>query len=79
MVQKVLHPKHLNEQDQKNDETLIHKRDREAEPAFPINKPDNDLKTLDPKLILKALDEAVQTVGSHKGGPDDNATEQTMI
>jgi hypothetical protein len=50
----------------------------EARPAFPIDNPDNDLKTLDPKLTLKNLDEAKQTVGSHKGGPDGDATEQTM-
>jgi hypothetical protein len=31
----------------------------EVEPAFPIDNPDNDLKTLDPKLTLRDLDEAM--------------------
>jgi hypothetical protein len=30
----------------------------EAELAFPIDNPDNDVKTLDPKLTLKHIDEA---------------------
>jgi hypothetical protein len=34
----------------------------EDELAFPIDNPDNDLKTLDPKLTLKDLDEAKQIV-----------------
>jgi hypothetical protein len=34
----------------------------EAELAFPIDNCDNDLKTLDPKLTLKGLDEAKQIV-----------------
>jgi hypothetical protein len=50
-----------------------------AEPAFPINNPDNDLRTLDLKLTLKDLDEAIQTARSHKDDPDDDVTEQTMI
>jgi hypothetical protein len=62
----VLDPKHLNEQDQKDTETLSHKRDMEAELAFLIDNPDNDLKTLDPKLTLKDLDEAKQIVGARK-------------
>jgi hypothetical protein len=50
-----------------------------AEPAFKINNPDNDLRTLDLKLTLKDLDEAIQTAGSHKDDLDDDVTEQTMI
>jgi hypothetical protein len=38
----------------------------EAELAFPIDNPDNDLKTLDPKLTLKDLDEKKQIAGSRK-------------
>jgi hypothetical protein len=38
----------------------------EAELAFPIDNPDNDLKTLDLKLTLKDLDEAKQIVGGRK-------------
>jgi hypothetical protein len=34
----------------------------EAELTFPIDNPNNDLKTLDPKLALKDLDEAKQIV-----------------
>jgi hypothetical protein len=45
-MQKVLDPKHLNEQDQKD-----------AESAFPINNTDNDLKTPDLKQTLEDLDE----------------------
>jgi hypothetical protein len=52
--------------------------DMEAELAFPINNPDNDLKTFDPKLTLKDLDEAKQIVGGQKDDPDDDATEQMM-
>jgi hypothetical protein len=37
-----------------------------AELAFPINNPDNDLKTLDPKLPLKDIDEAKQIVRGRK-------------
>jgi hypothetical protein len=51
----------------------------EAGHAFPIDNPNNDIKTLDPKLTLKDLDEAKQTVRSHNGGSDDDATEQTMM
>jgi hypothetical protein len=49
----------------------------EAELAFPIDNPDNDLKTLDPKLTIKDLDEAKQIVGGQKDDSDDDATEQT--
>jgi hypothetical protein len=38
----------------------------EAELAFSINNADNDLKTLDPKLTLKDLNEAKQIVGARK-------------
>jgi hypothetical protein len=38
----------------------------EAELAFPIDNPDNDLKTLDTKLILKDLDEAKQIARGQK-------------
>jgi hypothetical protein len=38
--------------------------------------PDNDLKTLDPKLTLKDIDEAKQIVGGQKDDPDDDVTEQ---
>jgi hypothetical protein len=34
----------------------------EVELAFPIDKPNNDLKTLNTKLTLKGLDEAKQIV-----------------
>jgi hypothetical protein len=51
--------------------------DREVEPAFPIDTPDNGLKILDSRQTLKNLDEAMQIVGSHKGGLDDDATEKT--
>jgi hypothetical protein len=37
-----------------------------AKLAFPIDNPDNDLKTIDPKLTLKELDEAKQIVGGQK-------------
>jgi hypothetical protein len=47
-----------------------------AELAFPIENPDNDLKTLNPKLTLKDLDEAKQIVGGQKDDPDDDATKQ---
>jgi hypothetical protein len=50
----------------------------EAELAFPIDNPDNDLKTLDPKLTLKDHDEAKQIAGGQKDDPDDDATEQMM-
>jgi hypothetical protein len=53
----MLNLKHLNEQDQKNVETLTCYRHREAEPAFSIDNSDNDLKILDPKLSLKDFDE----------------------
>jgi hypothetical protein len=46
-----------------------------AELAFPIDNPDNDLKTLDPKLTLKDLNEAKQIVGGQKDDPDDDATD----
>jgi hypothetical protein len=46
--------------------------------AFPINNPDNDLKTLDPKLTLKDLDETKRIVGGQKDDSDDDATEQMM-
>jgi hypothetical protein len=46
----------------------------EAELAFPIDNPDNDLKTLDPKLTLKDLDEVKQIVGGQKDVPDDDVT-----
>jgi hypothetical protein len=51
----------------------------EAKLAFPINNTDNDLKTIDPKLTLKDLDEAKQIVGGQKDDPDDDATEQMMM
>jgi hypothetical protein len=47
-----------------------------AKLAFPIDNPDNDLKTLDPKLTLKDLNEAKQIVGAQKDDPDDDAIEQ---
>jgi hypothetical protein len=72
----VLYPKHLNEQNQKDDETLSHYRDMEVELAFPIDNPNNDLKTLDPKLTLKDLDEVKQIAGGQKDVPDDDVTEQ---
>jgi hypothetical protein len=50
-----------------------------AEPAFLIDNPVNDQKTLDLKHTLKVLDEVMLTGGSHKGGPDDDATEQMMM
>jgi hypothetical protein len=46
-----------------------------AKLAFPIDNPDNDLKTLDPKLPLKDIDEAKQIVRGQKDVPDDDATE----
>jgi hypothetical protein len=51
----------------------------EAELAFPIDNPDNDLKTLDPKLTLKNLNEAKQIAGGQKDVPDDDATKQMMM
>jgi hypothetical protein len=48
----------MNEQDQKDTETLTHYSDREVESAFPINNPDNDLKTPDLKQTLEDLDKA---------------------
>jgi hypothetical protein len=53
--------------------------DMEAKLAFPVKNPDNDLKTLDPKLTLKDLDEAKQIAGGQKDVPDDDATEQMMM
>jgi hypothetical protein len=50
----------------------------EAELAFSIDNLDNDLKTLDPKLTLKDIDEAKQIAGGQKDDPDDDATEQMM-
>jgi hypothetical protein len=50
----------------------------EAGLAFPIDNPDNDLKTLNSKLTLKDLDEAKQIVRGQKDDPDDDATEQMM-
>jgi hypothetical protein len=47
-----------------------------AELAFPIDNPDNDVKTLDPKLTLKDLDEAKQIAGGQKDDPNDDAIEQ---
>jgi hypothetical protein len=47
--------------------------------AFIIDNSNNDLKTLDPKLALKDLDEVKQTVESHKGGPYNDVTEQTTM
>jgi hypothetical protein len=47
-----------------------------VELAFPIDNLNNDLKTLDPKLSLKDLDEAKQIVEGQKDDPDDDATEQ---
>jgi hypothetical protein len=47
-----------------------------AELAFPIDNSDNDVKTLDPKLTLKDLDEAKQIAGGQKDDPDDDAIEQ---
>jgi hypothetical protein len=49
----------------------------EAESAFPIDNPDNDLKTLDPKQTLEDLDEAMQIIENYKDDPDDDATKQT--
>jgi hypothetical protein len=72
----MLDPKHLNEQDQKDAETLSHERDMEVKLTFPIDNPDNDLKTLFSKLTLKDLDEAKQIAGGQKDDPDDDATEQ---
>jgi hypothetical protein len=48
----------------------------EAEFAFPIDNPDNDLKTLNPKLIVKDLDETKQIVRGQKDDPNNDATEQ---
>jgi hypothetical protein len=48
----------------------------EVELAFPIDNPDNDLKTLDSKLTLKDIDEAKQIAGGQKDVPDDDATKQ---
>jgi hypothetical protein len=42
----------------------------EAELAFSIDNPDNDLKTLDLKLTLKDLDEAKQIVGGEASGTE---------
>jgi hypothetical protein len=50
----------------------------EVEPAFPIDNPNNDLKTHNLKLTLKDLYEAMQTARSHKGGPADDAIKQMM-
>jgi hypothetical protein len=50
----------------------------EAGLAFPIDNPNNNLKTLDSKLTLKDLDEAKQIVRGQKDDPDDDATEQMM-
>jgi hypothetical protein len=50
----------------------------EAKLAFPINNPDNDLKTFDLKLTLKDLDEAKQIAERQKDVPDDDDTEQIM-
>jgi hypothetical protein len=50
----------------------------EAELAFPINNPDNDIKTLDPKLTLNDFDEVKQIDRGQKDDPDDDATEQMM-
>jgi hypothetical protein len=50
----------------------------EVELAFSIDNPDNDLKTLDPKLTLKEIDEAKQIAGGQKDVSDDDATEQIM-
>jgi hypothetical protein len=44
-----------------------------------MDNPDNDLKTFDLKLTLKDLNKAKQTVGGHKGDPDDDATKQTTM
>jgi hypothetical protein len=48
----------------------------EAKLVFPIDNPDNDLKTLNPKLTLKDLDEAKQIVGGQKDDSDNDDTEQ---
>jgi hypothetical protein len=48
----------------------------EVELTFPIDNPDNDLKTLDPKPALKDLDEAKQIAGGQKDDPDNGVTEQ---
>jgi hypothetical protein len=48
----------------------------EAKLAFPIDNPDNDIKTLNPKLTLKDLDEAKQIVGGQKDDSDNDDTEQ---
>jgi hypothetical protein len=50
----------------------------EAELAFPIDNPDNDLKTLDLKLTLKNLDKAKQIAEGQKDDPYDDAIEQMM-
>jgi hypothetical protein len=49
----------------------------EAESAFPIDNPDNDLKTLNPTQTLEDLDEARQIIENHKDDLDDDATEKT--
>jgi hypothetical protein len=51
----------------------------EAELAFPIDNPDNDLKTLNLKLTLKDLNEAKQIARGQKDDPDDDATEQMTM
>jgi hypothetical protein len=50
--------------------------DRKVEFAFLIDNPDNDLKTLDPKQTLEDLDEAMQTIESHKGGLNDDTSKK---
>jgi hypothetical protein len=51
----------------------------EVELTFPIDNPDNDLKTINLKLTLKGLNKAKQIVGGQKDDPDDAATEQMTM
>jgi hypothetical protein len=51
----------------------------EAESAFPIDNPDNDLKTPDLKWTLEDLDKAKQIIEIHKYDPDDNVTDKITM
>jgi hypothetical protein len=68
----------MNEQDQKDAMTLTQYSDRKDEYAFPINNPNNDIRTLDPKQTLEDLDEANQIIENYKDDLDDDATEKMM-
>jgi hypothetical protein len=68
----------MNEQDQKDAMTLTQYSDRKDEYAFPINNPNNDLRTLDPKQTLEDLDEANQIIENYKDDLDDDAIEKMI-